>query len=109
MKEYKVKSSTDPNKIYSVIESDNKFVCSCPATTECRHIKQIKRQLSGETEEEIELLVCSPYLQTLRTEGARIVFDLLGDGKEGIPQLDAINQVLSWKNCEIVIKCSIKK
>lgn len=56
MKEYKVKSASQPNKTYTVrfFEETDKWVCECPSYIyheegfECKHIKSIKKGLKNE-------------------------------------------------------------
>lgn len=50
MKQYKVKSETDPNKTYIVRETDKGFKCSCPHFVVrekyigvCKHIRSVIR------------------------------------------------------------------
>lgn len=47
VKTWKVPSSSRLGLVYTVRRVDNSYFCSCPAYSECWHIKYIKRQEDG--------------------------------------------------------------
>lgn len=47
VKTWKVPSSSRPGLVYTVRRIDDEYFCSCPAYSECWHIKYVKRQETG--------------------------------------------------------------
>jgi hypothetical protein len=109
MKNYKVPSESTAGLIYNVTISENGSSCDCPAIGECKHIRKAEKAFRGETDNEVELLVDGPFLKALRADTSyRLELEICGDGREGIPQAEAVNKLLSWQGCVIKLTARLK-
>lgn len=107
---FKIKSESDPLVTYDVSYQRGAWLCSCPATKECKHIRKAKLVVEGATKEEIKLVVYNPFLKSYRTDDSyRIEFDISGDGNKGMPQSEELQRLLEWKNCNLELFIRLKK
>jgi len=119
-KTFKIKSESQPGvewivtASYDDVDSDDvgewQWSCTCPATVDfCKHIRKAILMVTGQADQEIVINVDGPILKYFKSDKHySLEMEIGGDGKEGIPQSEAVTRLVSWQGCQVEATFKLK-